>query len=405
MGRAKGGKGKRRQVAAEPVAERHGFDTGGLLGHDSTYSVNVTEHLALQVDTVLACVSILADLTADAVFGEFRGTERLPDSRLVQRPMASITRRTWTWMLVSIMALYNGAYLWRRFGRDSSGTINSLEPVAPSRVTSVGPKVYIDAEEVDPGDLRWVPRMTFPTLTRELASIIRLARSAIAASWSADSYRADYWEKGGKPPWYVQSDQPLTNDDATVIKERIVARRTTSPGEPLVFGKGAKIADMGADLTSQGTSESLERSNAAIARYFRVPVWLINVQSHAGNLTYQNASAAGLDLVRYTLQPGYAGPIGDALSDELPGSYLTGRRVVLDLTHLTRGTILEQAQAYAIATGNRPWLLPSEVRADLHLPMDMSLDDAGEPAPELETIPAARGMRAPLIAALSTAGR
>lgn len=379
------GKGKRRRRDRD-VAERHGFDTGGLLGHDSTYSVNVSEQLALQVDTVLACVSILADLTADAAIGEYRGTERLDDSRLVQRPMASVTRRTWVWMLASIMALYNGSWLWRRFGRDSEGVINSLEPVAPPRVTRIGSRYYVDGEEVDPSDLRWVPRMTFPTLTREMASIIRLARSAIAASWSADSYIADYWEKGGQPPWYVKSDQALSDDDATRIKARIVERRVAAPGEPLVMGKGAEVKGMGADLTATGTSGSLERSNAAIARYFRVPVWLINVASQAGNLTYQNASAAGLDLVRYTLQPGYAGPIGDALSDELPGSYLTGRRVVLDLTHLTRGTILEQAQAYQIATAGKPWMLPSEVRADLHLPMDMTLDETGAPAPALEQI-------------------
>jgi HK97 family phage portal protein len=368
------------------VALRHGFDPGGLLGHDATYSVNVSEALALQVDTVLACVSILADLTADASIGEYRGTEKLPDSRLVLRPMASITRREWVWRLVAVMALYNGAYLWRRFGRDAEGVINSLEPVAPSRVSFIGSKAYLDGAEIDPGDLRWVPRMTFPTQTRDMAYLIRLARSAIAAAWSADAYRADYWEKGGRPPWYITSEQALSNTDAEAIQERVIARRTETPGAPMVFGKGAKIADMGTDVASDGASGAMDRANAAIARYFRVPAWLVNVIQQGGSLTYANASAAGLDLVRYTLQPGYAGPIGDALSDELPGSYLTGRRVVLDLTHLTRGTILEQAQAYQIATGGKPWLLPSEVRADLHLPMDMTLDDAGTPAPRMEAI-------------------
>jgi hypothetical protein len=117
-----------------------------------------------------------------------------------------------------------------------------------------------------------------------------------------------------------------------------------------------------------------------------VPAWLVNVPQEAGSLVYANAAQAGLDLVRYTLQPGYAGPISDAWSDELPGDIINGRRVVMDLTHLTRGTILEQAQAYQIATGNKPWMLPSEVRNDLHLPIDMTLDESGANAPAMEQI-------------------
>jgi len=124
----------------------------------------------------------------------------------------------------------------------------------------------------------------------------------------------------------------------------------------------------------------------SIARYFGVPAWLVNVPSEAGSLTYANASAAGLDLVRYTLQPGYAGPISDAWSGELPGDLLSGRRVVMDLRHLTEGTTLEQFQAYQIATGNKPWMLPSEVRSRLHMPIDMTLDEAGTPAPAMEQI-------------------
>lgn len=386
-----GKKAKRRRELAivEPaaVAQRHGFDPGGLLGHDSTYNVNVTEHVALMVDTVTACVSLIADLVGDAQVGEFRGSERLPDSRLVQRPMAGMTRRDWLKWVTSTMALYNGVYLWHMFGRDSAGVIDSLKPLPPTAVSFVDGKAYVDGTEVDPSDLKWVPRMTFPTLTRDMSTIIRLARQQIAAAWAADAYRTDYWEKGGQPPWYVTSEQVLTNDDAVAIQARIVARRTDSPGSPLVIGKGSKLANMGADLGSEHANDSIDRSNASIARLLRVPAWLVNVIQQGGSLTYQNASAAGLDLVRYTLQPGYAGPIGDALSDELPGSYLTGRRVVLDLAHLTRGTILEQAQAYQIATGNKPWMLPSEVRADLHMPMDMTLDEAGAPAPALESIP------------------
>jgi phage portal protein BeeE len=379
-----------RSVEAEPIAERHGFDAGGMLGHGAgEYSVNVTEQTALSVDVVLACVRTIADLTADAMIGEYRGTERLNDSRLVQRPMATITRRTWVWIVAATMALYNGCYLWRRFGRDAEGAPYSLQPVSPSRVSYPRPgDPHIDGERVQPGDLVYIPRMSFPTVTPELGTILRLARSAIGAAWSADSYRADFWEAGGAPVVQITTDQAISNDDAETISDRWVLRRQAGPGKPAVMGKGAKASLFGADVTTDGASTAGDRLGTSISRYFGMPAWMVNVPSAAGSMTYSNASAAGLDLVRYTLQPGYTGPIADAWSGELPGSYLTGRRVVMDLSHLTRGTVLEQAQAAAIATGNRPWLLPSEVRAELHLPMDMGLDENGAPAPAMEAITA-----------------
>jgi len=290
-------------------------------------------------------------------------------------------------MTAATMALYNGVYLWRRFGRDAEGVARTLQPVAPSRVQweSAG-VVRIDGERVDPDTLRWVPRMTFPTLTRELSYTIKLAREAIASAWAADSYSSDFWQAGGPPTWYAKSDQPLSKGDADDIKAQIMTARQAAPGSPMVLGKGFEIKGLGVDLSAAGVGEAKGKHGSAIARYFGVPAWLANVPTEAGSLAYSNSAAAGLDLVRYTLQPGYAGPIGDALSDELPGDYLVGRRVVLDLTHLTRGTILEQAQAYQIATGGRPWMLPSEVRADLHMPLDMALDEGGAPAPALEVI-------------------
>lgn len=386
------GKGKRKRqdiaTAEAPVAARHGLDTGGLLGHDSTYSVNVTEQLALQVDVVVACVDLIASLVADGRMGEYVGDDAVPSTRLVQRPMATMTQREWLYRSCAIMALYSGIYLRRIDGRDSEGVARSMEPITPWRLNTAGPTWFLDGREVDPSDFRWVPRMALPTVSREFASVLRLARASIAAAWSADAYRSDYWEKGGRPPWYVTSDQKLSNADALAIQERIVSRRTDSPGAPMVLGQGSKLADMGADISSEGAGSALARAQASIARYFRVPAWLVNVLAEAGSLTYANASAAGLDLVRYTLQPSYAGPLGDALSDELPGSYLTGRRVVIDLRHLTRGTELEQAQADAIATGNRPWKRPSEARADRHMPMDstLDLDPGGAPAPAMEAI-------------------
>lgn len=376
------------------VNEHHGFDSDGMLGHATgDYAVNVSERIALGTDVFFACVRLIADLVADADVGEYVGNERLAvPHRLVRRPMMSRTRRTWLWQMAATMATYDGVWLRRDLaGTDGDGRPLSLVPVAPPRVSWIGRRQYVDGVEVDPDQMRWVPRMTFPTLTGDAAWAIRLGRQALAAAWAADAYRADFWEHGGAPTTILTTDQAISNDDAELYADRWVERRAESPGKPAVLGKGTRAELFGADVAADGASSAAERVGTSVARYMGVPAWLVNVPSAAGSMTYSNAAAAGLDLVRYTLRPGYAGPIGDALSDELPGDYLLGRRAHLSLDHLTVGTALEQAQAYQIATGGRAWIRPSEVRAETHRPIDPTIDEttlppAGAPAPAMETI-------------------
>ena len=309
------GKRKRSKVteAAPPAAERHDF-AYGVLGHDSTYTVNVSEQVALAVPTVYNCVRIIADLLSDAHIGEYRDTEKLPASRISLRPMRSITRRTWLWLTTATMALYNGVYWERVGGTDAEGVPLSLVPVAPVRITWDGENWRKDGEVIDLSRFVYVPRTSWPTVTADLGTVIRLARDAIAAAWAANAYRADFWQAGGAPVLYISTDQPLTNDQAPVSP-----MHGRSGGTPLLASRrswavAVRSKRSALTLPTLARRDAAERLGSAIAQYFGVPAWLANVPSAAGSLTYQNASAAGLDLVRYTLQPGYAGPIGDAWS-------------------------------------------------------------------------------------------
>lgn len=385
---AKGkGKGRKSGRTTElTVAERHEFTSGGLLGHDSgEYAVNVTERTALGIDAVYACVLRLADAVGGARVGEFRGDDRLdPPSRLVRRPMSTMTRREWLWFVTATMALYNVVYL-RRLGRDSDNVALSLVPIVPTRLSRVRDAVLLDGRErIEPDDLVRIRRTVWPTVTEELGTVLKLAREVFAAAWAQSAYTSDFWENGGAPQVVITTDQALTNPEAEAIRDRWAEARRDNPGKPAVIGKGGMAKPFGADLA--GAEVGDDRLLAAVARFFGMPSWLVNAPSASGSMVYSNTESAGLDLVRYTLG-GYLGPIGDALSDELPGDYLMGRRVELDVPHLTAGTLLERYQAFAIATGDRPFMTPAEVRAELHMPRDMGLDPDGAPAPALERIP------------------
>ena len=325
------------------------------------------------------CVQLIADALGNAAWGEWRGTERLPDSRLVRRPAVSITRRNWAWRVAATMALWSWCPLLRVGELDSEGVVGSLVPVLPDEVTYAQGSWYHRGEDLGPNGIRPVYRDVWPGLQGELSGVIALARETFTAAFSAASYDAAFWENGGAPRTVITTDQALTQDQADEIRNRYVTQRQNNPGQPAVFGRGAKLDAFGADLAAAGASEAAGRLGAAVARYFGVPPHLANVPNYASSLTYVNTESAGIDLVRYTLSA-YAGPMGDAVSEELPGLYETGgRTVVLDLANLTVPDLESQGRYYTAALGH--WLTRDEIRAELHRPpLPDSAFDLGAPA-------------------------
>jgi phage portal protein BeeE len=396
------GKGKRRDrqskaalsvVEGPAMAERHTF-SNGLLGHDLTASawlVNVSEQTSLGVDAVYNCVQIIADAMAGADVGEWRGSERLtPESRLVRRPYAGITRREWLWRMGATLALYNVAYT-QDIGTANDGSPLSIRLLVPGSLSRVGHDVLVNGVPVNPETIRTWRRAYWPTLTAEIGSVLALARESFAAAMAADAYRSDFWQQGGAPVVVLTTDQKMTNDEAVAMSDRWVDRRTTSPGKPAVLSQGATAKGLGADLGTAGANESGDKLRASIARFFGMPADMINAPSEAGSLTYSTTEQHGLRLVRFTLG-GFADTIADSWSEILPGDGLQGRRVRLGLHHLTMAEQLSRFQSWQIALdapGHPGWMTAAEIREAEGLPPDLALPSAGTPAPALESIPAA----------------
>ena len=354
--------------------------------------MDVSESLALGVDAVFACVTLLADAVSSAAWGEWRGTLQLPDSRIVRRPMAGLTRREWTWLVTATLALYSGCPVRLAGGLDSEGVPNSLVPLAPNRVTRLDGRWYIDGEPAT-DEVRVIRRVLFPTTDARTAAVLHLARETFAAAAAAQDYLGDWWVSGGSPLVQLVTDQELTDGQAASIATRYVERRKLGPGSaPVVLGKGAKVESVGADAATDGAMLAQDHLAAGVARYFRVPPHLVNVPNLASSLTYGTTEAASTDLVRYTLDPAYAAPIADFVSELLPGDYLAGRQVRLDLRHLTRAEFESRTRGYesAIRAG---WVDPEEVRAYEGLPPRESAPTPPPPVsaglePDQEEVPA-----------------
>jgi hypothetical protein len=312
------------------------------------------------------CVELIADAIASSRWGEWRGDEPLPESRLVRRPMERATRRNWSWKVAATMALYSWCPLLRRGDYDSEGVIGSLVPVMPEDVgrDPSGDWTY-RGENVGPHGVRVVFRTVWPGVGADVASVLTLARSTFAAAMAATAAEAAFWEAGGSPRTVLTSEKGLGQDQANELRNAYVRQRQENPGQPAVLSGGLKLESFGSDLASTGAGDAAARVGAAVARYFGVPPHYANVPNYSSSLTYQNTETAGIDFVRYTLSA-YAGAIGDALSEELPGDYLAGRVVRLDLGHLYRAESESQARTYQMALGK--WMTREEIRKDQGLP-------------------------------------
>lgn len=315
---------------------------------------------AIALSAVWRCVSLIADTIADWPATEWRGDALLPSSRLVRRPMVTMSRREWIWRVVATEALFSTAYLLHVGGSDSEGAPWSLLPVPPNAIAPSGgsdpfyllpPNRYtVAGQDVDADHVTVVRRFPWPTVADWLNGVINVARTEFSAYLAADVAAARYWRNGGPITTTITTDQELTADDAEAIAQRWVDRRQLGADYPAVFGKGAHAEPWGADPTSESSTEARREINAEVGRYFGMPTRILNAPA-GDSETYSNVENDAIDLYRYCLR-GYAGPIEDAISELLPGDPLEGRRMRLDASQFLQGDLATRATAWPALVGS-----------------------------------------------------
>jgi HK97 family phage portal protein len=349
----------RRDAVATPT-RMVGFPSdGGVLPS------GVTATTALGISAVWRCLDILANGISQLEWNEKRGNLELPSSRIVLRPQSERTRREWTSIVVSTLALFDVAYCLKTPTVDSEGVPISILYLQPSIVS---PKLYdlfgifpptqyyVKGREVDASDLVIMHRSPQPGIFDSVGGVISLARATFAAAIAAENYASRYWQGGGSPSIYLTTDANMPDPIATQIGDRWTEKRKLGPDHPPVLTGGLKAVDLGIDPTTASAVEARRELVADIARYFGIPTRIVNAPT-GDSETYHTSEAGNQDLVRYTLQ-NYISAIQDAISDLLP----RGRRMEMDAEPLTRGVQLNRYQAYSFALGNKAWLTPDDVR-------------------------------------------
>lgn len=334
----------------------------------------VTATTTLGLSAVWRCIDILSNGVSQLDWEEREGNRDLSPSRLVLRPQAQRTRREWTSLVVSTLALFDVTYLLKA-GRDGAGSplgLWYLDPTVVRPETTADlftsafllppEKFYVGSAMVDASNLVILHRSPQPTISDAAGGIINLARTTFAAALAAERYASRYWQAGGSPTTVLETEQRLTPAQADETSNLWYQKRSRGPDYAPVLSGGVKAKSFGADPTSESAVEARKELVADIGRYFGIPTRILNAPT-GDSETYTSSESGNMDLVRYTLQ-NYIGAIQDGISDQLPGD----RRMVMDTYRLTVGTQLAQAQAYQLATGAKAWMTPEEVRDRTGLP-------------------------------------
>lgn len=356
---------------AAPVRNVYiGFADGGLM------APGVTSRTVLGLSSVWACLNVLSNGVSQLPWRETRSNLDLPPSRLVQRPSALTTRREWVSYVVSVLALYDIAYLLKVGGYDAEGVAMGLLPLEPGAVqpswsgmSGIPASPFVDYDEyligterVPRDRLEIIRRSPTPGASDTAGGLLTLARISFAASIAAEGYASRYWQSGGSPNRTLTTEQHLNKAEAEDIRDRYAQRQAKGPDYIPVLSGGMKLNEHGADPTTEAAVEARREQTADIARYFGVPTRMVNAPN-GDSQTYASAESANQDFVRYTLS-NYIGAIEDVISEQLPG----GRRMVMDASSLTTGTEAAQAQAMQLATAGAAWMTPQEARDRWHLP-------------------------------------
>jgi|SRR5215471_11787551 len=333
----------------------------------------VSSSSILGLSAVWRCVTLIADVIADMPWQEWTGLETdsaslLPSSRLVRKPFALRSRRWWTWRIAATEALYSTAYCLHVGGYDSAGAPWSLLPVPPA---VIAPRTPIDpwglsfpAEYIVGGlvvpdwQVSIIERAPFPGISTQLQGLLDVARMQFGAMLAADTYTARYWNNGGSPRYQVAVDEYIDDPEAERISQRVADRMAM--GRPLVFGQGGKLEELGADPLSASATEARREINAEVGRYFGVPTRILNAPA-GDSETYSNVENDAIDLLRYTLR-GYMGPIEDAISDQLPGDAISGRRMLMQPERFLQGDLASRSTAYSTLVGGAAILSVDEAR-------------------------------------------
>jgi len=327
---------------------------------------------------VWACVRKIADTISSLpldliVNGE--PVEVLPSKLMT--PAAYVTMNQWLDQAMMSL-LFSGNVYGLVSNSDARGypiQVDLLDPVRVTAKREAGRRVFIVDGSPVPDGMIW--HLPGPQLPGDLVGMapLRYAARTVGLGLDAEQFATDFFRNGIHPSAVLESDQQITGDQALEMKLRV--RQAQTARDAVVLGSGLALKPWAINAEESQFLQTLQHNAVAVAGVFGVPPEMIGASVGGSGLTYANREQRAQDFLNNAINP-WLVRLEVALSAWFP----RGQVVKFNTGALLRSDLKTRFDAYKIAIGGKPWMLPSEAREfENWTPVD-GIDD-GQPVPEM----------------------
>jgi HK97 family phage portal protein len=368
-----------------------------LFGMTPTPSgATVTEHSAMLVSAVYACVSRIAGSIASLPLPVYERHDDHSRSEvfghdmwwlLNEQPCAAFGAAAFWEFIVSQMLLRGDAIAYMYRGEDPGRAIGikAIIPVPRGQVTIQrakmpdghrGPSklIYtIHTDEgyftVDQGDVLHFPNMGFNGLCG-MSTIQYGARNAVGTAMAADEFAGKFFAQGAQPQHAVKVPGRMTLEQQEAFRAAWVSKYAGNgpSGIPLILTEGIDVTELSMTAADAQLLESRKWGVIDIARAFGVPPFMIGETEKATSWG-SGVEEMGRGYVKFTLKA-HLKRIQDELNRKL---WPRSMRYFLefDVDGLLQGDTKAQAEFFTKALGGpgtQGWMTINEVRRSKNLP-------------------------------------
>jgi HK97 family phage portal protein len=347
-----------------------GLTHGGVFGGTG---ITVTPDKAMRISAVYACVRILAETVASLPVHVY---QRTSDGReRIEHPLNDLlgvscngeqTAMELREFQMTSLGLRGNAYA--RIQRSNRGGVGAIHALKPGYMRvqrdGSGRLVFVYNEPGNEGiyadsEIWRIAGLGGDGVTGY--SPITLAAESMGVAIATEQSAARLFSNGQQGSLALEFDHALTPEQIEALRNQFAANQAgyQNAHKPLLLESGMKAKEIGMNANDAQFLESRKFQISEIARWYRVPLHMLNELDRA---TFSNIEHQSIEFVMHTIRP-WLVRIEQTISRDL----LTAREraagvfVAHNVEGLLRGDSKSRYEAYASAITNG-WMSRNEVR-------------------------------------------
>ena len=363
----------------KPVNSTNGSGYRFFLG-GSTAGKAVTEHSAMQMTAVYACVRILSEAIAGLPLHLYRynddgGKEKALEHPLYlllhDEPNPEMSSFVFRETLMTHLLLWGHAYA--QIIRNGKGAVVALYPLMPNRMTvdrdsqgklyysyqmsnSDAPTMTGGTVILKPSDVLHVPGLGFDGLVGY--SPIAMAKNAIGLAIATEEFGAKFFANGATPGGLLEYPGTVKDPDRVRESWNKGFSGSQNAGKVAILEEGMKYTPISIAPEQAQFLETRKFQVNEIARIFRVPPHMVGDLEKS---SFSNIEQQSREFVKYTLDPWVV-----RWEQSIQRTLLTAEEkkqyfVKFNLEGLLRGDYQSRMNGYATARQNG-WMSANDIR-------------------------------------------